>query len=109
RSRPYPQILKPVLERTMSLFSGLKQLNTSIRKYIDALTADQSAEEIMENFFTYHDEIGSKAYHRLKTSDNISRFRGTIVSRIRQFLEDQALFERTVDGYQTVENERDRE
>ena len=51
RSRPYPQILKPVLERTMSLFSGLKQLNTSIRKYIDALTADQSAEEIMENFF----------------------------------------------------------
>ena len=109
RSRPYPQILKPVLERTMSLFSGLKQLNTSIRKYIDALTADQSAEEIMENFFTYHDEIGSKAYHRLKTSDNISRFRGTIVSRIRQFLEDQALFERTVDGYQTVENQRDRE
>lgn len=109
RSRPYPQILKPVSERAMALFSGLKQLNTSIRKYIDTLTANQSAEEIMENFIVYHDEIGSKAYHRLKTSDNISRFRGTIVSRLKQFLTNRALLERTVQGYQTVENERDGE
>ena len=77
--RPYPQILKPVLERTHALFDGLKKLNTSIRKYIESITADKSSEEIIRDFFTYNDEIGSKAYHRIKTEENISRFRNAII------------------------------
>ena len=103
KNRPYPQVLKPVLEHTESLFSGLKQLNTSIRKYIDALTMNQSAEEIMKNFMDYYSQIVSKSYHRLKTSDNIARFRGTIVKEIRKFIEDQELFKRTVNGYMEIE------
>ena len=34
-SRPYPQVIKPVYERTLALFSGLKKLNTNIKKYIE--------------------------------------------------------------------------
>ncbi|SEL33144.1 hypothetical protein SAMN05216469_12037 [Ruminococcus albus] len=41
--RPYPQIIKPVYDRTVSLFTELKKLNTSIRKYIDELTDGQSS------------------------------------------------------------------
>lgn len=109
RNRPYPQVLKPVLERTESLFSGLKQLNTSIRKYIDELTANQSAEEILKDFMDYYDQIVSKSYHRLKTSDNISRFRGTIVKQIREFISDQQLFKRMVDGYMEIEGVQNEE
>lgn len=81
--RPYPQVLKPVFERTRALFDGLKKLNTSIKKYIEDITADKTSEEIIRDFFTYHDEIGSKAYHRIKTEENISRFRNTIIVCIR--------------------------
>ena len=109
KNRPYPQVLKPVLERTESLFSGLKQLNTSIRKYIDELTANQSAEEILKDFMDYYDQIVSKSYHRLKTSDNISRFRGTIVKQIREFISDQQLFKRMVDGYMEIEGVQNEE
>lgn len=105
--RPYPQVLKPVFERTHALFDGLKKLNTSIKKYIEEITADKTSEEIIRDFFTYHDEIGSKAYHRIKTEDNISRFRNTIIGRLRDMLNDQAVFERTVKGYQNIENEND--
>ena len=94
--RPYPQILKPVLERTHALFDGLKKLNTSIRKYIESITADKSSEEIIRDFFTYNDEIGSKAYHRIKTEENISRFRNAIISRLRDLLDNPELFLRTV-------------
>ncbi len=105
--RPYPQILKPVLERTHALFDGLKKLNTSIRKYIESITADKSSEEIIRDFFTYNDEIGSKAYHRIKTEENISRFRNAIISRLRDLLDNPELFLRTVKGYQSIENEND--
>lgn len=105
--RPYVQVIKPVYDHTLSLFTGLKKLNTSIRKYIEELTADKTSEEILEAFFNYHDEIGSKAYYRIKTSDNVSRFRNVIVSRLQDILGDQDRFELVAQGYMNVENKND--
>lgn len=106
-NRPYLQVIRPVYERTLSLFTGLKKLNTSIKKYIEDITADKASEEILGDFFKYHDEIGSKAYHRIKTSDNVARFRNTIISRLKTIQSNNSLFERTVAGYQNVENVSD--
>lgn len=106
--RPYPQIIKPVYERTLALFTELKKLNTGIRKYIDELTEGKTAEELMEHFFSYNETIGSKAYHRMKTNDNVSRFRNTITSRLRDILQDNAIMERTVLGYQNIESVNDK-
>ncbi|MDE6783942.1 MAG: hypothetical protein K2J26_00990 [Ruminococcus sp.] len=106
--RPYPQIIKPVYDRTLALFTELKKLNTGIRKYIDELTEGQTSEELMEHFFSYNENIGSKAYHRMKTNDNVSRFRNTIVSRLRDILNDEAIMERAVIGYQNIEGENDK-
>ena len=50
-SRPYVQVVKPVYDHTLSLFTELKKLNTSIRKYIEEITSDKTSEEILENFF----------------------------------------------------------
>ena len=107
--RPYPQVIKPVYDRTIALFTELKKLNTGIRKYIDELTDGQTPEEIMQHFFSYNDNIGSKAYHRMKTNDNVSRFRNTIESRLKDIMNDEAIMERAVIGYRNIENENDRD
>ena len=106
-ARPYPQVLKPVYDRTRALFDDLKKLNTSIKKRIDEMTADKSAEEIIEAFFKYHTEIGSKAYHRIQTEENVSRFRNTIINRLKYILETPDVFALTVRGYQNIEHESD--
>lgn len=106
---PYPQIIKPVYERTLALFASLKKLNTGIRKYIDALTAEKTPKEIVSEFFEYHDEIGSKAYHRIKTSENISRFRTTILARLGEMRSNEEWMSRAVSEYRLIENERDEE
>ena len=107
--RPYAQVIKPVYDRTIALFTELKKLNTGIRKYIDELTEGQTPEELMEHFFSYNENIGSKAYHRMKTNDNVSRFRNTIESRLSDLLSDEHIMEQAVLGYQNIENENDRE
>lgn len=101
---PYPQVIKPVYDRTVDLFTALKLLNSSIKKYIDELTADKTAEEIITDYFVYAENIGSKAYHRLNTSDNVSRFRNMILSKLNDIRVNPDIFERVVWGYQTVES-----
>lgn len=107
--KPYEYIIKRVAENTEELIIGLKKLNTNIKKYIDAITNEKSASEIVEDFFVYHKEIGSKAYHRIKTSDNISYFRTAIIENLYKILYDEDIFNRAVLGYMEVEQEEDRE
>lgn len=105
--KPYEYIIKRVVENTEELMVGLKKLNTNIKKYIDAITHEKSAAEIVQDFFIYHKDIGSKAYHRIKTSDNISYFRSSILENLYHILNDQEIFERAVLGYMEVEQLED--
>lgn len=107
--KPYEYIIKRVSENTEELMIGLKKLNTNIKKYIDAITNNKTAGEIVQDFFVYHKDIGSKAYHRIKTSDNISHFRSAIIENLYNILNDQNIFERAVRGFIEVELEEDQD
>ena len=102
-TKPYEYIILSVSQSTEALMKGLKKLNTNIKKYIDDLTNDKSANEIVEDFFLYHKDIGSKAYHRIKTSDNISYFRATIQEKLYELMEDRQVFDRAIQGLMLVE------
>lgn len=78
-------LLKQVFENTKEVLGALKTLNSNIKKYIDALTKKQTPEEIMESLFKdYMINIIDKSYHRLRTSDNISKYRPKIISKLEE-------------------------
>lgn len=101
--KPYEYIIKSVFKNTEELNAGLKKLNTSIKKRIEAITADKTAGQIVEEFFIYHKEIGSKAYHRIKTSDNISHYRNSIIENLNKIMNDNEIFDKAVAGYIEIE------
>ncbi len=103
--KPYELIIKGVKENSERLISELKKLNASIKRHMDKQTADMEASEILEHFFEYHKNIGSKAYLRMKTSENISYFRSAIISKIEELMESSELMDRAVNGYMEVEQE----
>ncbi|KAB3536072.1 hypothetical protein F8154_04755 [Alkaliphilus pronyensis] len=106
--KPYEYIIKRVIENTEELIVGLKKLNTNIKKYIDAITNEKTAGEIVQDFFLYHRDIGSKAYHRIKTSDNISHFRTSIIENLYNILNDEHIYERAILGYMEIEEVENR-
>ena len=106
-AKPYELIIKGVKENTERLISELKKLNVSIKRHMDKQTNEMSASEIIDHFFEYHKNIGSKAYLRMKTSDNISYFRSSIMEKIDEILENDGIMERAVAGYMEVEQEED--
>lgn len=76
-------VLLQILENTDLLITGLKNLNSSIKHYIDDLTRHKTVAQIMDALFNdYITNIVDKAYHRLLTSDNVSKFRPEIVERL---------------------------
>jgi hypothetical protein len=76
-------VLLSIVENTDMLITGLKNLNSGIKHYIDELTKYKTPAEIMDVLFNdYIENIVDKAYHRLLTSDNVSKFRPEIVERL---------------------------
>ena len=105
--KPYELIIKGVHENTERLVSELKKLNISIKRYTDRQTSGMSAEEILDYFFNYHQDIGSKAYLRMKTSDNISYFRSAIMEGIDEIIASQSVMDLAVLGLREVEQVTD--
>lgn len=108
-SKPYELIIKGVKENTDRLISELKKLNASIKRHMDKQTGNMSASEVIDHFFEYHKNIGSKAYLRMKTSENISYFRSSIIEKIEELMENTTIMERAVAGYIEVEQVDDKE
>lgn len=108
-AKPYELIIKGVKENTERLISELKKLNVSIKRHMDKQTNEMNAAEILDHFFLYHKNIGSKAYLRMKTSENISYFRSSIIDKIDSILERATVMERAVAGFMEIEQEADPE
>lgn len=85
-------MLEQVHDNTRKLVNGLKSLNSNIRNYIDKITKMKTAEEILNlQFNDYEINIIDKSYHRLKTSDNVSKFRPRIIEKLELILQDSKL------------------
>lgn len=78
--------LLQIAENTDALITGLKSLNANIKRYIDELTRHSTVAEIMNALLNdYYTNVVDKAYHRLLTSDNVSKFRPEIVERLEAY------------------------
>ncbi|MBQ9157661.1 MAG: hypothetical protein IJ137_12895 [Eubacterium sp.] len=75
--------LLQIADNTEALITALKSLNSNIKTYIDELTKHSTVSEILEALLNdYYSNVVDKAYHRLLTSDNVSKFRPEIIDRL---------------------------
>lgn len=106
-SKPYQFILKNVVSNTEQLVSSLKKLNISIKKHIDKQTKNKDLGAVLDMFTTYNDEIVSKSLYRLKTSENVGKFRQSIKINLDKMLTEPKILKDLVDGYMEIEQETD--
>jgi hypothetical protein len=79
---------------TQTLIDSLKVLSQSIKGHYDRLTAGAASEDISGILHLHYDlyaaDILDGAYKRLKTSDNLSRYRPRIIKKVGDLLADEA-------------------
>ncbi len=76
-------ILLQVTENTKLMINSLKQLNYKIKSYSDSVKALVTVDEAIKDFFTeYTQEVLYKNYHKIKTLDNVSKYRNQIITML---------------------------
>ncbi len=78
--------LQQAQESTAELIKGLTSLNHSIKKYTEKMLQYNDPHKIISQIFDeYQTQILGEQYYRLKTSENISKYRTGILSRIKEW------------------------
>lgn len=77
-----------------SLMSGLKELQHNIGVHIEQVLRQLQARDVLEQIFTlYRSEIVDKAYHQLRTTDHVSRFRPGVLEALAQLSSEQQVIQ----------------
>jgi len=87
--------LTQAYENVRQLVRGLNELNQNIRRYTDRVTRDQPVAELLRLQYDDYAQALGPAYHALKTSDHISRYRRDIVARLQEWQLDGDWLDRT--------------
>jgi hypothetical protein len=78
--------------QTQALMNGLKELQHNIGAHIEQVLRQLQAGDILQQFFTrYRDEIVDRAYHQLRTTDHVSRFRLQVLEALTQLEREEKL------------------
>jgi hypothetical protein len=93
-------------EESRSLIDSLKVLSQSIKGYYDNLNQEavraRAASVLHEHYDLYMGEVLDKAYKRLKTSDNVSRYRQGIFKQAAALLKDDKWLEESAGKYMRI-------
>jgi hypothetical protein len=83
------------------LVRGLNELNQNIRRYTERVTRDRPVAELLRLQYEDYAQVLGPAYHALKTSDHVSRYRRDIVARLQTWQLDEDWVNRAADELAT--------
>jgi hypothetical protein len=93
-------------EEARALIDSLKVLSQSIKGYYDKLNAQairsKAASVLHEHYDLYAGEVLDRAYKRLKTSDNVSRYRQGIFRQITELLHNDEWLDASAGKYMRI-------
>ena len=94
------------MDHTRKLIDSLKTLSQNIKTHIERMfKEDAEVRELLHiHYDLYMQEIVDKAYTRLKTSDNLSRYRPRIIREINTFIEDQQWLVKSASRLAVIQN-----
>ena len=95
----YGVLMEQVYRNTKLFIRELRKLDSRLKDYIKTIVDRTEIKDLMESLIDYKVELVDKAYHRLKTSDNVNKYRLEIVNRLDDFLSDETIMEQIALAY----------
>jgi hypothetical protein len=93
--------LTQAYENVRQVVRGLNELNQNIRRYTERVTRDRPVAELLRLQLDDYAQALGPAYHALKTSDHVSRYRRDITSQLQTWQLDEGWLDQTADELAT--------
>lgn len=97
----YGVLMEQVYRNTKLFIRELRKLDSRLKDYIKSIVDRTEIKDLMESLIDYKVELVDRAYHRLKTSDNVNKYRLEIVNKLDSFLNDPAVMEQITIAYRS--------
>jgi hypothetical protein len=95
----YGVLMEQIYRNTKMFIRELRKLDSRLKDYIKAIVDRSEIKDLMESLIDYKIELVDKAYYRLKTSDNVNKYRLVIVNKLEEFLNDNIAIEQITASY----------
>ncbi len=89
----YAMVLDQVYKNTLAFVREIRKLDSRLKFYIKTIVDNSEIKDLINLLVNYKVELMDKAYRRLKTSDNINKYRSTIVKKLEEIQEDKYIME----------------
>ncbi len=87
----YPLILEQVYSNTRQLIRALRRLDSRMKDYIQTVVDTSEIKDLISTLMLYKTELIDNGYAKLKTGDNINKYRLSIVNRLEQYERNDAI------------------
>ena len=84
-------------ENVRQVVRGLSELNQNIRRYVERATRESDVADLLHLQFDDYAQTLGPAYHALKTSDHVSRYRRDIINQVQLWQNDGDWLDRTAE------------
>jgi hypothetical protein len=84
-------------ENVRQVVRGLSELNQNIRRYVERATHENDVADLLHLQFDDYTRTLGPAYHALKTSDHVSRYRRDIINQVQLWQNDGNWLDQTAE------------
>lgn len=96
----YGILISQVYRNTKLLMRSLRKLDSRLKDYINSVVDTTEIKDLIEKLITYKVELVDNNYAKLKTSDNINKYRLTIVNRLEEIQQNNLLMSFIIKDYE---------
>ena len=101
-------VLNQVARLSLEFINELKKINLKLRDYISSISQNAGVRELMEKLIDYKTQLVDKSYQRLKTYDNVDRYKRRILEKLEEIYGNNLLMEKLI-GWHMIDKESTRD
>lgn len=95
----YPLMISEVFKNTKNLIRSIRKMDSRIKDYINSVVETSEIKDLMARLMEYNTEIFEPTYTKLKTSDNINKYRLDIVTKLEEIAANPIAMEEIANDY----------
>lgn len=97
-------VLNQVARLAIEFIGEIKKINLKLRDYITSISENTGVRELMEKLIDYKTQLVDKSYQRLKTFDNVDRYKRRILEKLEQVYANDVLMNKLIGNYMIDKN-----
>ncbi len=89
----YGLLMEQVYRNTKLFIRELRKLDARLKEYIKSIVETTEIKDLIETLINYKTELVDKSYQRLKTSDNVNKYRLFIINKLENMQDDEIIMD----------------